>query len=438
MRISDLRSRRAPALVEAVLPSLAELGKAVSRVTARWPDAVREPDERDRDRLITEFLTRIEAWNWKDVPMGRAVQAGFAAFDAERRDRPEVTPLQQFLLREIAASHPPSFLAGMFSVYVASFEPGAAHTLRLAEALSKRADDMGARTKALLDKVPELLEPGLAPGALARVMMEADDPWQALRDLGFVAPHAPGLLSHAHLAFVRQIAPQLDTTRAQERLLSWLIPDGRTALQANASPAIEALLRPWVNRSPAQDRQSRLTEAIVAGYNDPRIHRGGIWAGFDPELKSVLLRWLAGQDMRFFCDVVTATQDNHMWPPRRNFWLRLFEQKRIDEAWVAFGADAKAHARNLLLRTGTTDVGRRFGTQLDRGGSTTLLIMRIGNKIVVDGCHSYRTHIFPAHHPKAPKLYQMQYHCDDIMRASPASKAHNSIPAWMSWVEQHI
>lgn len=438
MRISDLRSRRAPALVEAVLPSLTELGKAVSRVTTRWPDAVREPDERDRDRLITEFLARIEAWNWKDVSMGRAVQAGFAAFDAERRNRPDVAPLQEFLLREIAAPHPPSFLAGMFSVYVTSFEPGAAHTLQLAEALSKRAGDMGARTNALLDKVPELLKPGRAPGALARVMIAADDPWQALRDVGCVAPHAPGLLSHAHLAFVRQIAPQLDSTQAQERLLSWLIPVGRTALQANATPAIEALLRPWVSRSPGQERQSRLTEAIVAGYNDPRIHRGGIWAGFDAGLKSVLLRWLAGQDMRFFCDVVTATQDSHMWPPRRDFWLRLFEQRRIDDAWVAFGVKAQAHARRLLLRSGASDVNRRFGSQLDRGGSTSLLIMRIGNKIVVDGCHNYKTHIFSMNDPKAPRLHQLRYECDAIMRSSQISRQHNPIHTWMDWVERHI
>jgi hypothetical protein len=67
-----------------------------------------------------------------------------------------------------------------------------------------------------------------------------------------------------------------------------------------------------------------------------------------------------------------------------------------------------------------------------------LLIMRIGNKIVIDGCHSYKTHIFNAQQESAPKLYQWTYHCDEIMRQSRLSKAHRPIPNWQLWVEQHI
>jgi hypothetical protein len=64
--------------------------------------------------------------------------------------------------------------------------------------------------------------------------------------------------------------------------------------------------------------------------------------------------------------------------------------------------------------------------------------MRIGNKIVVDGCHSYKTHIFRVNDSTAPKLYQTIYHCDDVMRRSALSKAHNHIPNWQLWIEQHI
>jgi hypothetical protein len=142
--------------------------------------------------------------------------------------------------------------------------------------------------------------------------------------------------------------------------------------------------------------------------------------------------------MKFFCDMVTATQNSHMWPPRRDFWLQLYDDKMIDEAWVAFGSEARRYAENNLLRGGQTDVKRRFARQLDRGGSTSLLIMRIGNKIVVDGCHSYKTHIFQIDDENAPKLYQPQYHCDNIMRTSSNSKPHNSIRNWSQWVQQHV
>ncbi|SHL33390.1 EH_Signature domain-containing protein [Roseovarius marisflavi] len=110
----------------------------------------------------------------------------------------------------------------------------------------------------------------------------------------------------------------------------------------------------------------------------------------------------------------------------------------IDEAWVAFGASARQYAQRHLVGSDNNHTNRRFGRQLDRGGSTSLLVMRIGNKIVVDGCHSYKTHIFRQNDPKAPKLYQRTYYCDDIMRSSWSSKSHSSIPSWKIWVMQNV
>jgi len=259
-----------------------------------------------------------------------------------------------------------------------------------------------------------------------------------LKDIGFPSPHLPGLVKVAHGVFVEKIGPKLRNEHERQRMFRWLTPTTGATLQTGAGPAIEALLAAWRTETPPEALRQELCETIIAAYNDPRLHNGGIWSGFDPELKHVLLRWLTKQDMKFFCDMVTATQDNHMWPPRRDFWLRLYDDKMIDEAWVAFGSAARRYAQTHLVRSGRTDIGRRFGSQIDRGGSTSLLIMRIGNKIVVDGCHSYKTHIFRMDDPKAPRLYQRQYYCDDIMRASRNSKPHNSIPAWSQWVMQHV
>jgi hypothetical protein len=216
------------------------------------------------------------------------------------------------------------------------------------------------------------------------------------------------------------------------------VPKSGSQLETGAGPAIEALLSVWQHETPPDDVRHELSEAIVNAYNDPRLHRGGIWSGFDPQLRAVLLRWLTKQDMKFFCDMVTATQDSHMWPLRRDFWLDLYEDKMIDEAWVAFGGSARQFARSQLMQTGSENSNRRFGRQLDRGGSTSLLVMRIGTKIVVDGCHSYRTHIFRQDDPKAPKLYQTQYYCDEIMNNAQKSKSHSSIPSWKSWVMQNV
>lgn len=127
-----------------------------------------------------------------------------------------------------------------------------------------------------------------------------------------------------------------------------------------------------------------------------------------------------------------------MWPPRRDFWLKLHDQGRISEAWVAFGRESRDYARTHLVREGATNIATRFAAQLDRGGSTSLLIMRIGGKIVVDGCHSYKTHVFDASDPKAPKLYLSKYYCDSIRHVSRLSQSHLSIASWQTWVLRQI
>ena len=65
--------------------------------------------------------------------------------------------------------------------------------------------------------------------------------------------------------------------------------------------------------------------------------------------------------------------------------------------------------------------------------------MKIGNKIVVDGCHNYRTHMFNIDDPAATKLYLKEYDCDaDVMDFAPHSKAHNVIPRWAEWVRESL
>lgn len=425
-------------LFSRALPPLDAIGKAVERIARRWPDAVTVPAENDREQLAMEMLLRVRNWSWNDLRLSRVMSAAMAVFDDKRRSRDDLDEVREFYLRELVETDSLTFLKGMLQVYLETFQPDCAATDRLAEALERRRKDVTAVSSRMLELLPNLFEPDEAPRELAKLMLEAADPYQAVKELGFRAPHSTGLSKFAYRAFVRQLGPKLRQTAAWKRLFAWLFPENGSPLQQDAGFAVEALLRAWGDELPPDNIRSELSEAIIAAYNDPRTHSGGIWTGFDPGLKAVLLRWLTKQDMLFFCDMVTATQNSHMWPPRRDFWLRLYEQGRINEAWVAFGSEAREFARKNLLRSGAKNVNRRFGYQSDRGGSTSLLIMRIGNKIVVDGCHSYKTHIFSSNDPSAPKLYQGYYYCDDIMRSSRKSKPHNSIYSWASWVEQNV
>lgn len=425
-------------MVSGALPEFWNLERSVDRVTSRWPDAVQEPDERDRDQLCREMLRRVTDWDWQNVPMMRVTSTAVAAFDKIRCNSIEFAPLREFLINETAVSKSPAFRAAMLSVYVGSYHPDATHTRTLAKALSASNESDGPRMRALLEAFPALLSAPKAHLEIADRMTSMENPYQELQLLGIRSPHAPGMMQHAHLAFVNKMSSAVATENGSEKMIHWLMPDGIDALQSGAQSALEALLRPWITASPSDELQSQLTESIIDGYGDPRLQTGGVWAGFSSDLKDVMLRWLTQQSMEYFCDVVTATQPSHMWEPRRDFWLDLFHQGRIDAAWVAFGSAARRYAFKNLVRQGETNPGLRFGRQHERAAGTSLLIMKFGNRIVVDGCHSYKTHIFVEGEDNTPRLYQRDYYCDRIMRSATRSKSHSSLHTWRAWVERNI
>jgi hypothetical protein len=425
-------------LTTRILPPLGDLKRSVDSVLQRWPDAVKVPEERDRERIAQDMLRRVTDWDWNGVKTSRVTTAAVAIFDMDRCERPDLAIVRQFYVDEIATRAPGSFLNAMVWVFIESFKNGADHSRALAKALYRRLEAFGPRIQELIKALPGLFDKDRAPDELAQIMINADDPYQALKKIGFRAPHGQGLVQYAHSAFVKQIRPRLRDRSERDRLFSWLMPTSGSVLQTGAGPAVEALLSAWQHEMPPDNVRHEISEAIISAYNDPRLHRGGIWPGFDPDLRNVLLKWLTGQDMQFFCDMVTATQNSHMWPPRRDFWLSLHKDGMIDAAWVAPGAAARQYAQRNVSRAQTGNLSKRFARQLDRGANTTLLIMQIGNKIVVDGCHNYKTHIFRTDNPRAPKLYQSTYYCDDIMRSSPKSKSHSSIPSWKEWVMQNV
>jgi hypothetical protein len=238
-------------------------------------------------------------------------------------------------------------------------------------------------------------------------------------------------MDHVHLAFLQSLRPRLSKLDGVEHLFRWLAPGPQMVRTSGAREAVESVMDAW-GAAPPEDERREICRLVVTSYNDPRLSSGGIWGGMRPELRDRFLRWLTGEDMKFFCDVVTATQDSHMWKPRRDYWLRRFREKRIDEAWVAFSDRAADHARRHL-RAGNAN---RFGRENGRP-NTSLLIMRIGRQIVVDGCHSYKTHLFSIDDPKAPKLYQKSYDCERIRRTSKASFSHH-FPAWINWIERYV
>lgn len=405
------------------LLALNRLAASAERILSRWPDIVPDPPERDRDRLVAEMLRRVQADDWHDVRMSFVIAAARALFDSERRRRADLGALRRFYFDEIAASDKPSFLSAMLSIYIGSFEPSTEHTRGLSQALAGAADRFDARSRVLVERIPEIFSPAAAPEAVAGLMLAMQIPWDGLKAIGIRSPHAEGLMDYVHKAFVSRLAPQLGNRDAMERLIGWLKPAGQSARSSGAADAISALLKPWQDQSPTADDERYLTASLVDLYGDPRVlsERSGPWMGVPESLLAIVLRWLTGENIRFFLDIVSAVEDSHMWQPRREFWLGLHKQKRIDAAWVALSSEGA----DLARRKGADRQILRFGLQTARQ-NTSLLILKIGSKIVVEGSHSYKVHVFRAENLKAPKLYQRVYDCEDIRKIPGAWSVRHS------------
>jgi hypothetical protein len=435
MSLSDVLGRLQPYRPRA-LPSMTPIAAAVERVLANWPDLVREPPESDRERIVMEMKRRLDTGDWRNLHTSFVTSAAVALFDDQRRSREDLGPLRQFYYDEIVANDSKAFLNGMLAVYLGSYHPGATHTVKLGRALSQVSAKLGDRWRTLLSAVPRLLDGTSAHEQVGQLMLGMPSPWKDLKSIGMRKPHDPGLMTHAHLSFVEGMSPSLKFEASVHKLLEWLKPEG--ALQAKkegAAQAISALLSPWQN-APPDDLQRLLTTRLTSYYGDPRTRGSEApWGQVSPDLVERISRWLTGENIQFFMDVVSAVETSHMWEPRRRFWLQLHKERRIDGAWVALSDDGARRAREMAQGR----PGLAFGRQTAGGSrvSTCLLVLKIGTKIVVEGSHSYKVHVFKEGHNKTPRLYQPRYDCEDIRLIPGAdARAHNG--DWQGWVRERI
>ena len=428
----NVRSLHVPATVDLEL-----LRSACNRVQRRWPlDGVSR--ERDPEAIVERLRRRVTDDDWRGATVAELLRGARAAFAVEYRGRLRLRRARNFLYDEIRVSTRTSLLGGMLSVYVASFVPDARHTTRLAGALAAAPGELGARRKQLLEALPEILNPTGAHRSVGTRMARMDDPWTELRAIGMDDPHAPGLMEHAQEVYLEHMAERLRRREGIDHVVRWLKPEGRDARRSGATQALQAILSPWLRREPTDDLRQHLVDQLVGLYGDPRTARGTAWDAVPQEHRELIHRWLTGENIRFFLDVVSAVEDSHMWAPRREFWLGLYEEGRIDAAWVAFSPAASRWATDRAVSRGERSAFT-FGEQTAGGGrrNTSLLLLKIGNCIVVEGSHSYKVHLFRSSNSAAPRLFRRSYDCEDI-RFLPGAETvvHNS--RWQRNVQENL
>lgn len=378
--------------------------------------------ERDPEAILAEMSRRLKQGDWRNCTVAGTVRAAHVVFSERYQARFRHRGLRSFFIAEARESRIAAFRGGMMSVYLSTYEPGAEHTRDLASALSKGRTNLGPRWADLLANFPALLDARRAHESIAQQMLLMRDPWRELKESGVRSPHGPGLMSHVHLAYLKQIAEWLSTRTGIDTLVRWLKPDGQDAKVGGAKEAIEALLHPWLSRNPAEDLRGHLVDELLRLYRDPRVARGGPWRLVGDQHLALVRRWLTEQSIVFFLDVVSEVNRSHMWPERREFWLGLYEEGRVADAWVAFSSVAESRAK----RIGKDNSGRElvYGRQTGPRPDTSLLILRIGDCVVVEGSHSYKVQFFRSSNRDAPRLFGDTYDCDQIRYCSDDDQVH--------------
>lgn len=391
------------------------------------------------DILVEKLADSISENAWDELAEGD-VATVLRAFAGRSVDFPQ--SVESFLWRELSSCTRSNLLDALCEGFIHEWVPSDERTRSLARVISTRLNWLSKRYQNFFHTVPELFD--LERGAITfgRWMAEQPNAFEAVRARRVNSPHDVGFMAYAHDAWLESL-PQPTSKEIVDKVFAWITPSSAEPLIGDrGAAAVSRLLSPWRQSMPAPTLRAVLLERLMLAYGDPRNQNPQFWDRVGSEGKRVMLRWLAGRRMEAFIEVVSLAEDqgSHagQWANRRSFWMGLYEQGLIDEAWVAFTRPASAHAIRLFKKTGDlaySHFGERVGARLD----TCILIMHIARHVVVEGSHSFRIHVFSKTDPKAPKLYGDSYDVDDfLLPVKDTKNTQRHIGDWMSWVRRRV
>jgi hypothetical protein len=199
--------------------------------------------------------------------------------------------------------------------------------------------------------------------------------------------------------------------------LSWVTQQSTSiGKSSNRAPFAERVLLAWQDAAPPDDLRRTLTDFLIRHYTDPRIggNRQVNWHGISPQALNVLMRWLAGDALRAFMNILERTADK-IWEYRRTFWMAYYEAGYVDEVWLALGKDARSHARNVQSLAISRSYGSLSGVGVKREHS--VLLIKIGGLVFSEWSHDGSLRVHEEDDSAAPTLYKPEYDGEGLRNA---------------------
>jgi hypothetical protein len=397
-----------------------------------------EQIDQDLDALAKAYVLRERLGDWSGATEADAARLMRAAC-AGRLEAFE--RLRDFFLVQASRTDRQNLLAALCEGDLEGWVPGAPLTGAVAQVIVKQARWLPTPYASVMHALPEILDAETGADRLAKRLIGQVAPYQWLLDRSVPDPHALGFFMRVSEAFLEGLPAVQDRT-AMDRLMDWVRPDGVLGVQGDQQiTAINQLLRPWTASTPKKTDQINVTDFLLKHFGDPRIEGAHVWKHVNPSCRRVLLRWLAGDSITAFMEVISAVEVDKpdTWRQRREFWTHLYDEGTVSEAWVALHPTAQEEAQRRFERTGNAAL-KGFGQQSGGRRDTSLLIMRAGDKIIVEGSHTYRVHIFRDGALGCPQLYLSAYFDERITleKNHPDTRTHDIHGRWRDWVRSRL
>lgn len=214
--------------------------------------------------------------------------------------------------------------------------------------------------------------------------------------------------SHAFRSLISIDPSFLRSPQATQNLLSWLGAPKTPRYPALSRTAAEVLLLPWTSAMPNPAQMHGLRSFILeCPYLGNPDRQNPNWVEIDPACKEIFKKWMIGQSLDAFFEVLQNTADD-LWKFREKFWRTYFSLGAIEDVWLVFGKEAEFFVRRNQVKYGHL----KFGTFNDRSGGVarnhSLLIIRIGDLEFAEWSHNGSLRARPL---KGDTLYKPQ-RCD--------------------------
>jgi hypothetical protein len=288
----------------------------------------------------------------------------------------------------------------------------------------------------------KLFDPEAGPQILATASLNGRKaPSEVLSEIGIGGLAAEAeFAAVAHARGLQAIQKRTDLGLQQRLsiLKKWSLREsGSLIFPTQKAQFVDALVLPHAHEMPPKHERDETVNFLVKLLGDPRLKKGE-WMNME-QSAGIIRRWIAGQTLAQFLDVVSEVAFEAQWKYRRAFWEAVFDRELIEDAWVIFDQEGARKARQMF------DTAAEFGRWASSGNLKQIqsgqacLLLRIGRGIVAEWSHNGKCNIWhDVNDQTAPLFHRSIYNSGEVQvfgsgsKGKVASFVHAS-PSTYSW-----